>query len=571
MLKSSKVVRLANPLSSPLKSSKVVRLAGRLANFSTLPPSDVAQRAKSETYQLLNFLTFQLINFSPVRRSSTSEVGNSSTHQLFNSSTPQPINPKPHHLLTAAALLAYLPFLLSTAYLFPLGTHEWDYISNWGTENSFWYWQQYWYTEHGGRYASTAFLSTLPYWYSLPAFRLVAFADLLLLPVCTFVLIRTITDRRVALSLTSLVFLLYLHQLTNPFDSLLRFTCMPIYHGGYMAVALAITGLWRYSRSGSHTPLYLALLPAIYAIGSNEISLLHLLIGVGVLTAMALPNRRKPLYTVLALLLILAAIALLAPGNFNRADAYESDLSFASTAGLSVATSIFLWGRWLSDSLLLPGLLLAATFGLVFPNQLPKLHHPKLWLLALASITPLSLFPLLWGTAGQSLAERIVDLLFLVNTLLAFGWLFAWLSPKPVPTAQAWQKPLLYLLSSFIVLHTFADGIHINREHRKQVSSRLELIELDANVGNAWMQLLDGTAQGYKREQSAILEQVKNCKTDTCRAPLLQHTDFIGYDPLYDRLNRSGGEPLMGKALNNKQVKTVYYLRDSSNNAPSKY
>ena len=389
-----------------------------------------------------------------------------------------------------------------------------------------------------------------------------AFADLLFLPICTFVLIRSITNWRTALWLTNLVFLLYLHQLTNVFDSLLRFTCMPIYHGGFMGGALTIAGLWRYTRTGKRAPLWLALIPAVYTIGSNEISLVHLLLGVGMLVLTASPDRRKPLYAVLGLLLILAAIALLAPGNFNRAEAFGPRASLLETAGLSVATTGFLWGRWLGDSLLLPGLLLTALYGLAFPNRLPKLQQPRWWLFALVILTPLSLFPLLWGTAGQSLAERIVDLLFLANTLLAFGLLLAWLPPMPETRGQALQRPLLYgcyALALFIILHTFADGLRINRDQRKQANSRLQLIELDANVGQAWMQILDGTAQGYKREQSAILEQVRNCQTDTCRVPALQHTDFIGYDPLYDRLNRSGGEPLMGIAIGNPQVKTVYY------------
>lgn len=88
----------------------------------------------------------------------------------------------------------------------------------------------------------------------------------------------------------------------------------------------------------------------------------------------------------------------------------------------------------------------------------------------------------------------------------------------------------------------------------------LDLIQVDSNIGKGWLQIIDGTALGYAREMERTGEMVKQCNTDICVVTPPTAVNFIGYDPLYDRLWEHG-DTWMGKALGNPRVKRVIYER----------
>lgn len=63
-------------------------------------------------------------------------------------------------------LLVGLPFAVITQYLYPLGIHEWDWLGNFPVMTAglnYLETQWFWYENTGGRYTSTAILSSLPY------------------------------------------------------------------------------------------------------------------------------------------------------------------------------------------------------------------------------------------------------------------------------------------------------------------------------------------------------------------------------------------------------------------------
>lgn len=470
-------------------------------------------------------------------------------------------------LAVALALLAYLPFLLATQFLYPLGAHEWDFIGKW-PDLGYWETQAYWYKTHTGRYSSTALLTTLPYWYHLTAFRLFALIDLLSIPIAAWWLLRAMLPGRSAILVAAMALLLYLHQLSNPYDSLLRFTCMPIYHAGLVGTLLFAGLLIRQSRASESNRFSGVLILALgaFTIGTNEISLVQLLgITTGALLICHLHARRScvSLWVLLACLLACSVIEVFAPGNFNRAARYEGAGAILPALWQSLAVSLYLWIGWLADSLLLPAgllwaLLLASnrqTLGNTF-----AFGPPVYWLVGLCSITPVSLFPLLYATGGHSLAERVVDLTFFLVAILWFGTiaaLFAAYRQRLQPKAGIYPR-IAIPLSIFLALHLFADGLGIDRKTPRAEATFFDLIAVDANIGKGWLQLLDGTASGYAREMEKIGRDVERCRTDICRVAPLTAGDFIGYDPLYDRLGR-GGDARMGKALGNPTVEWVRY------------
>jgi len=97
-------------------------------------------------------------------------------------------------------------------------------------------------------------------------------------------------------------------------------------------------------------------------------------------------------------------------------------------------------------------------------------------------------------------------------------------------------------LSAFLVLHLFADGLGVNRQTPRAKAAFLDLIQVDSNIGKGWLQIIDGTALRYAREMERTGEMVRQCKTDICVVTPPTAVNFIGYDPLYDRL-RGRGDP----------------------------
>ncbi|WP_089728516.1 hypothetical protein [Candidatus Thiosymbion oneisti] len=474
-------------------------------------------------------------------------------------------------LAVALAVLAYFPFLFSTQCLYPLSIHGWEFISKWHgkiPDMGYWELQAYWYKTHTGRYTAVALETAWPYWHNLTLFRLLALIDLLLIPVSTWWLFRSMMPGRSATLITALVLVLYLHQLSNTYDSLLRFDAIIPYHTGLIATLLFTGLLIRQLKLPK--PNWFAwfgtLVLGVFTIGTNEISMIQLL---GITTAAILIyhlySRRPSIYLwiLFACLLAFSIIEVLAPGNFVRMGAYGAEGRILPALWQSLGVSVYLWTGWLADSLLLPAgllwVLLLASKRQVLGNVF-TFGAPLYWLTGLLLITPVSLFPLLYGTGGHSLAERVVDLIFFTVTILWFGTIAALFESygQRLQLQANTYRLIAIPLSAFLVLHLFADGLGVNRQTPRAKADFWDLIQVDSNIGKGWLQVIEGTALRYAREMERTGEMVKQCSTDTCVVTPPTAVNFIGYDPLYDQLwNR--GDIWMGKALGNPRVKRVVY------------
>lgn len=477
-----------------------------------------------------------------------------------------------------AAGLAYLPFLVSSQYLYPLGIHEWDWISGlaWGDgTESWWERQQIWRHEIGGRHTAAAIFGSLSSWYSLSSFRVSVLLILLLVPFVLWTALRKLLPANLGGSIAAFAWLFFLHQLTNTYDSLLRFTCLPIYLLPVALLALLAVSLQRQYRVGfsMNWKLLIPALLIIVIVGTNELSIVHLflLLG-GCLIAYYLDRKMVPVGggILLGCALLVAMFALGASGNYNRMELYPDGRSTLEIILLSLGTSIFLIADWCLDSLLLIGTIIILFLQRYFGQKqnLPLLQRPLIWTICLFALLPASLFPLLYATSGSSLPERVVDTLYLLFTIVFFltalSWqqhLLTWPKANGLPQGVRLVLPLLFV---YMLGQIFLQGLTIDRSLESRHLSPLRLIQVEANAGKAYQQLLLGVPAQYAQQMREVEEQVKGCTMDTCWINIQVNSDFIGYDPLYDRLHRNG-ELGMSQYLNGMGSQRVMYKPQNPN------
>ena len=448
-------------------------------------------------------------------------------------------------------ILAYAPFLIMSQYLHPLGIHEWDWISGlaWGdVELSWWQRMQIWWTEVGGRYSSAALVGTLPDWYSLGSFRGAVFLLLLITPLALIYALGKLLPGGIGVLVGSICWLLFLHQLTNVYDSLLRATCLPIYHlavAGFAMLALLLRG-WYVQGFKLSWQFFFAVLLVIFLIGTNELSIVHVLLLLGATAMVSFQSlRRLPVGLLLLGLVALCStvFSLSAPGNIARMELYSASAKLLETVGLTLATSVFLMADWLFDSLLVPATVLILLLRPFFLNISKEglLQRPHLWAAGIVLLCPSSLFPLLYGTNGSSLPERIVDILFLLFAVL---FMLFWLSLaeqfKPLHGLKQRSGWLAAAIGVYLFGQVFFGGLSLDRSAEKRQLSRMALIDIRANAGKAYLQLVTGIPQAYDQQMSRIERDIRTCRTDTCWVPRLEATTFVGYDPTYDRMQKDG-------------------------------
>ena len=450
-------------------------------------------------------------------------------------------------------LLGGLPFAVMTQFLYPLGIHEWDWLGNFPVTTSGLNYldiQWFWYQNTGGRYTSTAILSSLPHWYSLTVFRWVVLIFLLLIPISLIYFFVKITRPLPGFFLGGSCWLLFLDQITNTYDSLLRFTCLPIYHLGF-ALSFLLAALWwqvvNADFRGQKAYFMLAGL-SFLAVGTNEITMVHLLVMISGISFFCYQKYgRVPAGVSMVLLVTLlgSGIALAAPGNYARMELYPAGKSFLQAGGLSVSVSVFLIMEWLTNTMLIPVCIsLMAIHRAFFKDECFKVFaRPWLWL-ASVGLIPLSLFPLMYGTAGTSLPERVVDLLFMIFCVSIMGWLLGWhqsyLTKGEERLTSGLSLALGIAMAVFVSLNFFFGGLSLDRNPEKRNGTYMELVKVEANIGKAYLQLLQGIPQQYAREMQGIEQQLKICQTDTCVVKPLSTSSFLGYDPLYDRMWNKG-------------------------------
>ncbi|MEM9836734.1 MAG: hypothetical protein AAF828_09540 [Bacteroidota bacterium] len=447
--------------------------------------------------------------------------------------------------LSLAAVLTVLPLLLLYAYWHPLGTHEFDWFSNWGGKyNTMSWWQQQldWYTHTMGRYTSTALQSTAAHWYSLGTARVVLLAVQLGLGFAIYGLVSVLGhsySRGQRWGATAVILALWVSQLSNPFDTLYRYSGVLTYQlgliGWLLMVQFVLKKQWK-----------LAGILAFLTVGCNEISLLQtgIICGVGFFHGRVW-RQNWAYWWWLAPAAVGAILALAAPGNFARAEIYaETDVQLLRSIGLTLASSLFVWGSWLGSTALL--LLVLLSGGLVRSPKL-ELPGPRLLICVLMGWLPLSFAPVIFMTQGSSLPEGIVDLQIIPMSILLLV-LVSKVNKVAIP--KLGQQALVL----FIGVSWLFAGLKIDRTPYQQAISAIDRIQLTAIGGQAWQQLLLGHANTYSASVEAQYQAFQLCAQDTCSLPPLEKAkiSFL-YDPLYDRRIRPEGEPYFWINIPNRQ------------------
>lgn len=472
------------------------------------------------------------------------------------------------------ALGALLPFLCLCAYNHPLGIHEWDWISNHAGELdhlSFWEQQAYWYNSTMGRFASTALLSLTHYWYSLPRFQAFFAGMLLFFMVSLLFFFRKIVPATSgswsALPAMGLLWA-YLFNLSDIYDSIYRFSGVLTYQIGLIGVLFCSGWLVQLLREGFRPFAFIGLIiSGLLAIGSNEITLVLLaLVFACVLFYWVMDRQKLPLWFWVAgcILGAGAAAALLAPGNFARMNEYGAALGMGKFIFLTVASSGFLYVKWLGQGLLLPLLFLYFPLGIYWREKWGKtalFASPGRWFWPTILSIPLCLAPMIWSARGATFPERVVDLLYVPFAIGAFGFVQACINKHPDYFHWVKKMPALVFGILLVVLigNTFFGGLEIDRNH-KNYSNYLELLQVDAQPGQALKCLLDGTAKRYDAEVKMQYELVAAATQDSCFVPRPAVFPKPLYDSLSDRRHEIG-EMFMGKVLGKQQVKMVFYSR----------
>ncbi len=446
-------------------------------------------------------------------------------------------------VLVLSSVLCILPFLIFCGYWHPVGTHAVDWISNWGGkyDNIDWWAQQLdWYRTTMGRYSSTALLSTVERWYRLPTLRLVVLLlHLLLGGALYYVISPLLRGSGIKWVATLTVLALYLSQLSNPYDSLYRLTGLFIYQTGLIGTLLLAGLLWR-GRS------YLAIPVIVWTVGTNEISLLHTGLLVGSYLLLTPACLRKPQGWALILTWgFCAAIALLAPGNWVRAELYSSAaFSTGALVGVTIASAGYLMLTWLSSTTLIPLLVLVACLG---PRIELSLRQRILAVGAALVLPVLSLAPVLFATRGDSLPEGITDWQ-IIPTVLLLG-LVALSLPRPrlSPAVGA-------ALAVFVGMANLLGGLSVDRGREGGPRSPVERMVIASPPGAAWWQLATGKAQEYAQSVERQYEAILTCEAGTCFVPPVTELSTFLYAPSYDRRIKAHGDPWFGYLMNRPDV-----------------
>ncbi|WP_146088712.1 hypothetical protein [Neolewinella xylanilytica] len=436
-----------------------------------------------------------------------------------------------------------LPFLVSCFYWHPVGTHAVDWISNWGGKYdtvSWWEQQLDWYTTTMGRYSSTALLSTVGNWYRLSTARIVVLVLHLALGGALFFLASTLLQNwKTGLVVTLTVLALYLSQLSNPYDSLYRLTGLFIYQTGLISSLVLAGLLWR-----GH--IFLALPVIVFTVGTNEISLLHTGLLIGSYILLRPECLRTPAgWSLIVTAALSAAVALLAPGNWVRADLYHSAaFSDLTLVGVVIASGVYLMVSWISSTSLLPILLLC---GALLPRISFTRRQRQFTILMSLVLPVLSVAPVLVATRGESLPEGITDWQIIPTVMLLIMVVTS--LPRLILPGKA-----IVTLAVFIGLANLLGGLYIDRGREGPPRGPIDRIVIASPPGAAWLQLLTGKTQRYDQSVERQYAVAQECEAGDCVVPPMAESETYLYDASYDRRVLPYGDPWFGYLVNRPDI-----------------
>ncbi|WP_367392700.1 hypothetical protein [Lewinella sp. LCG006] len=463
-------------------------------------------------------------------------------------------------LVVFTSLLSWLPFLLLCLFVHPLGTHEWDWISNWGGVYDGWDYfaiQQHLYDTLGGRYSSNFLLSLTSSWYSLAAFRWLFVGNLLLLLGSTVYLFRQVfpfLHVGTLVGLAALSWSLYFEASTSVYEDIYRFTVVVIYQFGLAGNLLAAALLIRLRQQGSLSKMGIFLLFVLFGFtaGLNEISLVFLILSLGAyIVAQWADQKKVPLFIwgLTVFLAVCAWVIVASPGNVLRAEATGVVRDLGKTLIATTGASGFLWAQWLGSTLLIPSAILLLPFVRSYQAELAATRlfgRPWLWLGVLLLLLPMVWLPVFYGSGLTLFPEYIVDMLYFAFQFCFFATLtsFMLLKKWQLHTETKAMPLLSILVGAYLLIRLFAGDVYFDKTNRDPSKSHWSRIQLSSNIGNAWLSLLGGDASAYSSDMQQHYIAVAQCRSDTCQVAKPGKLPFPLYDPLYDRRD-DGGDPFM--------------------------
>lgn len=458
-------------------------------------------------------------------------------------------------------LLSILPFIILSFYIHPVGTHGWDWVTKYPGELppnlNFFEEQSYWYNNVMGRYASTALMSITPTWFSHSSFKFFPILFTFLHFGSLYFLIQSIfyhQKRSKVLLLTLGIFILYLDQLTGVYEAFYNLSCIMTYpFGGIYFFFFAGFVIRMLSKAYSKSVLNFLFvgLFIFLAVGSNEIAM----IATNGLLALVLlggfyyhKKIHKWFLGLFVFALLCSFFEILAPGNYARMDLADSARNPILAIFLTLSVSVFNWIRWFSTTPLLIFAILYLPFGIRLAQSKKDtslFQYPMFGVLGLISFQFLSLFLLFYSQGNEALPERLMDFIFWISLLIL---LYTWQSLIVVFLEKKWLSPTLQLskvitcsLFLFATFHLFFNGLKVDKsDEARNTSNYLSIIQTNSNIGNAWLEILNGNAAKYDKEQFMIYEKIKTCATDTLWITPSANFPKIIYDKTYDRKMMDG-------------------------------
>jgi hypothetical protein len=472
-------------------------------------------------------------------------------------------------------ILALVPLIILAFCNHPLGLHEWDWITNlkgYTNDMTFWEEQKYYYENVMGRYSSTFISSLSDNLYSPLSFKLFFIFNILLSFFAISIGVKTLFYNLIGKEvfiISIILWITWISGISGIYDTLFMLTSVHTYLYGFYGLIFLVY-FWdkllkNYKTNTYHVTFWkgVILISTIFTIGTNEISLFYVLITNCFITIYN--HKKKELHKfiifVLLISLFFTLFSLLTPANFERNFHYGFNYSQLELLFISVSTSIFNVFSWIVNGQLIWGSLL-----FIFLIEPIKIYKNKLisfkYLIALATLSVLvGHFLIIFGTNGASIAERVIDLIFLHFIFFWYYGLFIFINNLKVEDYQIFRYPIIKRIFRIIVFYymfvLFANGLSINREN-KNFSSFLTLIEVKSNLGEAWLTVLSGSAFNYNQSMQLQYEQLKNCKADTCFVEKPEIAPKILYHQLSDRRNRREGDTFLGFYFNS-EIKSVKY------------
>ena len=460
--------------------------------------------------------------------------------------------------------LCILPFLVLSYFIHPVGAHGWDWVTQFPGElpaglNLFDQ-QSYWYNNMMGRYASTAVMSLTHFWFSISAFKLFPIVFIFLMFGSLYYLFKSMIDKVTSSHLVNTgflsiaIFLIYLDQLAGIYEAFYNLSCVLTYQIGgisfFLLVGLMIR-IFTQKKSKSWGNMVLLCLLIFFTVGSNEVCLVATNGWLSLLILGGFYYRKKWPRWIIGLFLFSLTCSffeILAPGNFVRMELSTEAQNPFLAIFLTLSVSTFNWIRWFSTTPLLVFAVLYLPIGVKLA-QSQKEHsifkYPLFGVLGIVSFQWLSLLLLFWSQGDEALPERMMDLIFWISLPLLFYicqcLIVVFLKKKWVSPPLSFSPIIRWSLLAFVVFHLFFSGLKIDKsDDARSTSNYLSIIQTNSNIGNAWLEILNGNASTYNKEQYLIYEKVKSCTVDTCFiTPSIVNPKII-YDETYDRKTKSG-------------------------------